>query len=100
MIKSIFLCSHLIAGQLLVSVHLVDAVCPGGCLPVGYDDGPGLVLFNEICCPDNWQWQILYIEAECLLDGYDPEIVIGQFVIPGGQKIDTAYEKCLKVLAV
>jgi hypothetical protein len=35
-IKSIFLCSHLIEGQLLVSVHFIDAVCPGGCLPIGY----------------------------------------------------------------
>ena len=43
-------------------------------------------------------WQILYIKAERLLDGYEPEIVIRQFVIPGGQKVDTAYEKCLKVL--
>ena len=57
----IFLCSKLITGQLLVSVDLIDAVCPGRGLPVGYDDGPGLVLFNEICCADNWERKILYI---------------------------------------
>ena len=53
--ESIFLCGHLIKGQLLVSIDFVYAVCPGGCLPVRYDDGPRFVLFDEIRCPDNGQ---------------------------------------------
>ena len=55
---------------------------PGRCFEVGNDDGAGAVLFNQIHSADDGDGNTRQGEAECLLDGQDGKIIIGQFVIP------------------
>ena len=81
--KAIIFDSHLVEGQLLIFVHLVNGVGFAGGLEICQYDGARFIFLDKVCYPNDGYIQTVNFEAERLFHSNDLEVIVGKIFVPG-----------------